>query len=48
MFCLPLYSVACSTLIDFLFPSLLGRAREGLLLLVFEVEHWIAVDNLAG
>ena len=30
------------------FPSLLGRAREGLLLLVFEVEHWIVVDNLAG
>ena len=29
-------------------PSLLGRAREGLLLLVFEVEHWIAIDNLAG
>ena len=30
MFCLPLYSVACSTLIGFLFPSLLGRIRESL------------------
>ena len=30
MFCLPLYSVACSTLIDSLYPSLLGRVRESL------------------